>query len=260
MDGRRGATLKAGEGGFASARRLLFGAIMKVHWFQHVEFEGLGLIEPWLRARGHEITGTRWYAGERAGSDVAAADWLIVMGGPMNIYQHRDYPWLVAEKAAIAAAVERGARVLGVCLGAQLIADVLGGKVIQNTEREIGWWPVQAVDASAAAGERYAFPPVATVLHWHGDTFTLPPGARRLAASAGCAQQAFAWGERVLALQFHLEMGVGATAEIARACADELAGDGSWVQSAETITEGAYQHAQGASTLLAKLLGAMEAA
>lgn len=235
--------------------------IMKVHWFQHVEFEGLGLIEPWLRARGHEISVTRWWAGETAGTDAEAAEWLIVMGGPMNIYQHRDFSWLVAEKVAIAMAVARGARVLGVCLGAQLIADVLGGKVMQNSEREIGWWPVRAVPSNGTSFvERYVFPPEATVLHWHGDTFTLPPGARRLAESDGCAQQAFAWGERVLALQFHLEMSGGAVAEIARACADELVGGGRWVQPAETITEGALAHAQAASALLAKLLAAMERA
>ncbi|MCX6938762.1 MAG: type 1 glutamine amidotransferase [Verrucomicrobia bacterium] len=233
---------------------------MKVHWFQHVEFEGLGLIESWLRARGHEVTATRWWAGETAGPDTAAAEWLIVMGGPMNIYQHRDFPWLVDEKAAIAAAMDRGARVLGVCLGAQLIADVLGGKVMQNPAREIGWWPLRAVAATEARASRYAFPAELTVLHWHGDTFTLPPGAVRLAESEGCAQQAFAWGERVLALQFHLEMGGSAVAEIAAACADELAAGGRWVQAAGVITEGAYAHAQAASGLLAKLLAAQERA
>ncbi len=233
---------------------------VKVHWFQHVEFEGLGLIEPWLRARGHEVTATRWWAGESAGVEALAAEWLIVMGGPMNIYQHRDFPWLVEEKAAIAAAVHRGARVLGVCLGAQLIADVLGGKVMQNPEREIGWWPVRAVAAAESGTLRYAFPAEVTVLHWHGDTFTLPPGAVRLAESEGCAQQAFAWGERVLALQFHLEMGGAAVAEIATACADEFSAGGRWVQAAGEITEGAYAHAQAASGLLAKLLAAQERA
>lgn len=231
---------------------------MKIHWFQHVAFEGLGLMEPWLRARGHEITATRWWAGEVAGAEAAECQWLIVMGGPMNIYQHRDHPWLVAEKAAIAAAVARGARVLGVCLGAQLLADVMGGKVMQNAEREIGWWPVRAV--AEGAGSRYAFPVEATVLHWHGDTFTLPPGATRLAESAGCAQQAFAWGERVLALQFHLEMGGAAVAEIAAGCGNELAGGGRWVQPAEALKAGAYEHAQAASKLLARLLAAQEGA
>ncbi|MEY4489569.1 MAG: hypothetical protein RIQ79_2077 [Verrucomicrobiota bacterium] len=229
---------------------------MKVHWFQHVEFEGLGLIEAWLRARGHETSVTRWWAGELAGADAAACEWLIVMGGPMNIYQHRDHPWLVAEKAAIADAVARGARVLGVCLGAQLIADVLGGKVMQNPQREIGWWPLRAV--SDGAGSRYAFPSETMVLHWHGDTFTLPPGAIRLAESAGCAQQAFSFGDRVLGLQFHLEMGAAAVGNITAACADELSGGGRWVQTAETINAGLYEHARSASALLAKLLAAME--
>jgi GMP synthase-like glutamine amidotransferase len=236
---------------------------MKIRVFQHVEFEGLGLIEPWLRARGHEIEVTRWWAGELASAD-DDAEWLIVMGGPMNIYQHRDYPWLVAEKAAIAAACGAGKRVLGVCLGAQLIADVLGGKVMQNAEREIGWWPVRGVAAAEAAvggcAMRYAFPLEMMVLHWHGDTFTLPPGATRLAESDGCAQQAFAWGERVVGLQFHLEMSGGAVRDIAAACADELAAGGRWVQTAEQIQAGAYEHAQAASKHLAKLLAAMEAA
>ncbi len=248
---------------------------MKVHWFQHVEFEGLGLIEAWLRARGHEITVTRWWAGERAGAEAEACEWLVVMGGPMNIYEHERYPWLVEEKALIRAAVERGARVLGVCLGAQLLADVLGGKVTRNAEREIGWWPVRAVRAPEGAvagtdgavgaggdgaGQRYVFPVETVVLHWHGDTFSLPPGARRLAESEGCGQQAFAWGERLLGLQFHLEMGAGAVAEILRVCGYELACGGRWVQSAEAINEGAYRHAREASALLAKLLGAMERA
>jgi GMP synthase-like glutamine amidotransferase len=234
---------------------------MKVHWFQHVEFEGLGLIEPWLRARGHDLTSTRWWAGESAGAESAAAEWLIVMGGPMNIYQHRDHPWLVAEKAAIAAALARGARVLGVCLGAQLLADVLGAKVAQNPEPEIGWWPLHAVDASlASSGEPYAFPAELTVLHWHGDTFTLPPGARRLAASEACAQQAFAWGPRALGLQFHLEMDAPALAAISSACAQELSLERRWVQSADAIARGAEAHHKKAQAQLHALLLAMEQA
>lgn len=219
------------------------------------------MVEVWMRARGHECSSTRWWAGEVAGAAAAEADWLIVMGGPMNIYQHRDYPWLVPEKAAISVAIGAGKRVLGICLGAQLIADALGGKVMQNPQREIGWWPVQPEGdgAGAVGARRYTFPAEITVLHWHGDTFTLPPGAVRLATSPGCANQAFSWGERVLALQFHLEMGAGAVAEIAAACADELANEGPWVQTADQIAAGAYIHARAASALLARLLAAMEA-
>lgn len=233
---------------------------MKVRCFQHVPFEGLGLIEPWLRARGHEISFTRWWAGDPA-PEVDDYDWLVVMGGPMNVYQHRDHPWLVAEKAVLGSAFAAGKRVLGVCLGAQLIADVLGGKVVQNPEREIGWWPVRAVPvADHAPGAGYAFPAHTTVLHWHGDTFSLPPGATRLADSVGCAQQAFAWGERVLGLQFHLEMDAAAVAAIAAGCADELTGGGRWVQSAAALAEGAREHGAAGEALLHRLLAAMEAA
>ena len=233
---------------------------MRVRCFQHVPFEGLGLIDRWLRARGHEVSFTRWWAGDAA-PDADDYDWLVVMGGPMNVYQHRDYPWLVAEKAALCSAFSEGKRVLGVCLGAQLIADALGAKVVQNAEREIGWWPVRAVPPEAgAAGGRYAFPAFTTVLHWHGDTFSLPTGATRLATSAACAQQAFAWGERVLALQFHLEMEAGALREISEACPEDLKCGGPWVQSAEELLRGAGEHGPAAEALLHRLLGAMESA
>jgi GMP synthase-like glutamine amidotransferase len=233
---------------------------MRVHWFQHVEFEGLGLIEPWMRTRGHSLSATRWWAGETAGADADAAEWLIVMGGPMNIYQHRDHPWLVAEKAALAAALGRGARVLGVCLGAQLLADALGGKVFQNAAREIGWWPVHAVDAGVATDEPYRFPAELPVLHWHGDTFTLPPGARRLAASAACAQQAFAWSPRALGLQFHLEMDAAALGRISQACASELTPHEVWVQSAAALLLGERSHGPAARAFLHTLLEKMEQA
>ncbi len=233
---------------------------MKVHWFQHVPFEGLGLIEPWLRAGGHEITATHWWAGERAPAR-RDYDWLIVMGGPMNIYQHRDYPWLATEKASLETACREGCRVLGVCLGAQLLADVLGGRVLKNAEREIGWWPIQAVSPERGAqASRYAFPEQTTVLHWHGDTYTLPPDAVRLARSEACPQQAFAWGSRVLGLQFHLEMQESAVSEIARGCANELQGGARWVQSATELIRGAQTHGAANASLLEKLLAAMEAA
>lgn len=240
---------------------------MRVVCFQHGPFEGPGLIEPWLRARGHELTTVRWWAGDLPPAP-EAYDWLVVMGGPMNVYQHRDHPWLVAEKAALAAACAAGRRVLGVCLGAQLLADVLGGKVLQNPEREIGWWPVRAAVAGAGAagsgpgpaGGRFAFPAEVTVLHWHGDTFTLPPGATRLAASAACAEQAFVWGERALGLQFHLEMDAAAVAAIAAGCADELAAGGRWVQDAAALASGAREHGAAATALLHRLLAALEAA
>jgi GMP synthase-like glutamine amidotransferase len=229
---------------------------MKIHYFQHVPFEGLGKIEPWLRARGHQLGATRFFAGELPGPAAAACDWLVVMGGPMNIYQYRDHPWLRAEKQAIRTRLESGARVLGVCLGAQLIADVLGAKIYQNAEREIGWLPVRA--APVGGGAPPAFPDGdSLVFHWHGDTFDLPAGATRLASSEGCANQAFSVGARVLGLQFHLEMGAEEVARICENCAAELV-PGRYVQNAEEILAQTPSAEKRAEQLLHRLLERME--
>ncbi|MCX7060223.1 MAG: type 1 glutamine amidotransferase [Gammaproteobacteria bacterium] len=179
---------------------------MRVHWLQHADFEDLGCIGPWLAEQGHTVSGTRLYAGETA-PPAAAFDALIVMGGPMNIYEYAEHPWLRTEKALIREAIAQGRRVLGICLGAQLIADVLGGPVTRNAAPEIGWFPVELNAAGRVALAFADLPPRFTAFHWHGDTYALPPGAVCLAHSAACAQQAFSWdGGRVLGLQFHLEV------------------------------------------------------
>ncbi len=179
---------------------------MRIHWLQHADFEDLGCIGPWLAAHGHAVSGTRLYAGERP-PPAANFDALVVMGGPMNIYEHEKYPWLVPEKALIRAALDTGKRVLGICLGAQLLADVLGAPVTRNPESEIGWFPVDLSAAGRACALLADLPERFTAFHWHGDTFALPAGATPLAFSAACPQQAFAVdGGRVLGLQFHLEV------------------------------------------------------
>ena len=228
---------------------------MRIHWFQHVPFEGLGAIEGWLLAHGHTLTCTRFYAGETPPAGVDGFDWLIVMGGPMNIYQYRDYPWLKSEKRVIREAVAGNKRVLGVCLGAQLIADALGGKVYQNAEREIGWFPITAVPEGAASP--FVFPAEMTVFHWHGDTFSLPPGGVWLARSEGCENQAFAVGSRVVGLQFHLEMKPDDVSRIAKECPDELV-PARYVQTADAIIARASSEGEGTAALLERLLGLLE--
>jgi GMP synthase-like glutamine amidotransferase len=179
---------------------------MRVHWIQHAENEGLGCIEPWLRARGFQVTHTDLHRGE-ALPTVSDFDWLIAMGGPMNIYQHDEHPWLVPEKALIREACLAKKRYLGICLGAQLAADVLGGKVTRNPEREIGWFDV-SLDAPAGTTRIFdAFPPRFPAFHWHEDTFSVPPGAQLLMSSQACPNQAYVWGGgQVVGLQFHLEV------------------------------------------------------
>ena len=178
---------------------------MKVHWLQHADHEELGCIAPWLAARGDEVTRTRLYAGE-ALPRLDEFDWLIVMGGPMNIYEYGAHPWLRAEKQFIGAALAADKRVLGICLGAQLIADVAGGKVTRNAHTEIGWFDVHLQPGARASAAFQDFPQSFCAFHWHGDTFAIPPGAQSLMASEACANQAYALSPRVAAIQFHLEV------------------------------------------------------
>ena len=131
-------------------------------------------------------------------------DWLIILGGPMNIYEEDKYPWLSKEKEFIHQAIASDKIVLGICLGAQLMADVLGGKVQRNVHREIGWFPVKLMPESKASRIFRVLPEEFMALHWHGDTFELPPGAVHTAESQACKNQAFELG-KAIGLQFHLE-------------------------------------------------------
>lgn len=206
---------------------------MRVHWLQHVPFEGLGSIENWIRRRQHALGVTRFHRGESLPA-VAAADLLVVMGGPMNIHEESKYPWLAQEKRFVEATIAAGRRVLGVCLGAQLVADVLGARVLANAEKEIGWFPVEVTGAAGASGLFGAFPQRLEVFHWHGDTFDIPAGALHVARSEGCAHQAFAYDERVVGLQFHLETTPASARQLITHCADELVA-GRYIQTPQEM-------------------------
>jgi GMP synthase (glutamine-hydrolysing) len=163
------------------------------------------MITQWAVEREDTISGTHLYRGE-ALPEAGQFDWLVVMGGPMNIYEYRNYPWLREEKRLIGQAIEQGKTVLGVCLGAQLIADVMGAKVYQNAELEVGWFPVRFLEGKNSVRAFQGFPAEVTALHWHGDTFDLPAGAIHLAESDACRNQAFAVGNKIVGLQFHIEV------------------------------------------------------
>jgi len=192
---------------------------MHAHYLQHVPFEGLGSIAPWLEAAGAEVTRTRWFAGD-ALPDVATLDLLVVMGGPMSVNDEAALPWLAAEKRFIRAAIDAGTPILGVCLGAQLIATAMGARVYANRAKEIGWFSVTAVPPADPAAFR--FPPSLEVFHWHGETFDLPAGAVHLARSRGCEHQAFQLGPSAIGLQCHLETTPASVREIATHCRAEL--------------------------------------
>ncbi|MGB8170793.1 MAG: type 1 glutamine amidotransferase [Chthoniobacteraceae bacterium] len=224
---------------------------MKIHAVIHGPTDGLGAIADWAAQRGHMVTETQLYRGD-ALPPLGTFDFAILMGGGMNIYQHRDFPWLVAEKPWLASAIEDRKCVLGVCLGGQLIADVLGAKVVQNPVKEIGWFPVRMI---SRAGLLADLPEQLTVFHWHGDTFEIPPGAVRLAESEACANQAFAFGDRVVGVQFHIEVTPDSVADFIAGGEGELQ-PARFVQSPEEIRRGTSEFNPYA---LALLLDAMVA-
>ena len=210
---------------------------MRIHCLQHVPFESPGYIRTWCAARGHDLAMVRLFANEPvpSPSDVEA---LIVMGGPMGVYDDAHYPWMKGEKHLIGAALEADKHVFGVCLGAQLVAYVSGARVYRNRFQEIGWFPVEATPAGVAFGLPHMF----SAFHWHGDTFHIPDRAVNLARTDACERQMFAVGERVLGIQFHFEV----TPEDVTAMCDEAGDDlpeGPYVQSAEKMRDPSLEYA-----------------
>ncbi len=200
---------------------------MRAHVLQHVPFEGLGSIQPWLERREATLTTTRFFQGDPV-PNPSEVDFVVALGGPMSVNDETRLPWLKAEKQFLKSAIDRGVPVLGVCLGAQLIASCLGARVYPNAEKEIGWFPVRATRL---------LPAELRVFHWHGETFDLPRGATLLASSPACRHQAFQLGNSVLGLQFHLETTPTAAQALVEHCRDELV-PGPYVQSeAEILSE-----------------------
>ena len=176
---------------------------LNVHCLQHVPFEGLGCIENWIQEHGHSLSYTTLYHNPTF-PDLDTIDALIILGGPMSIHDEATFPWLKDEKVFVKSAIEQHKKIIGICLGAQLISNVLGGKVTDNEQKEIGWFPVSILDSNAEILE--GFPKSFAVFHWHGETFSIPENAVRLMESEACANQAFLYNNQVLGLQFHLEV------------------------------------------------------
>jgi GMP synthase-like glutamine amidotransferase len=227
---------------------------MRVHVLQHVPFEGLGSIEPWLSSRRATIAYTRLFAADRL-PDLDEVDLLIAMGGPMSVNDESELPWLKPEKQVLRDAIGREIPVLGVCLGAQLIASALGAPVYRNPAKEIGWFPVQSV---APGDAMLRLPGNPLVFHWHGDTFDLPPGAVRIAGSPGCANQAFQLKTSVIGLQFHLEVTRQGVEAMIENCRNELI-PGPYVQTAAQMLEVPAECYARINVLMDDLLGRLAA-
>lgn len=187
---------------------------------QNVEIEGPGFLRGEMERAGWSLD---IRVMDRPGEDLPGAlsgyNALIILGGPMNVYEEESYPYLRDVDLLIKEAVKKGLPVLGICLGGQLIAKSLGAPVTRNPVREIGWYKLRLTPEGLRSPLFTGLPEEFPVFQWHGDTFTLPDGATHLATTTGCANQAFSYGGNVFALQFHLEV----TSEIINTWADDYA-------------------------------------
>ena len=206
------------------------GAI-RVQILEHCPFEKRGNIDRWLVWRDARVETTRFYRSDWALPEPADCDLIIVLGGPMSVNDEQRYPWLVEEKAFLRAAIKADVAVVGICLGAQLIASALGAKVRPAEQPEIGWFDIHGTAATSGC---FRFPRRLPVLHWHGETCELPPGAILLADSSACAHQAFQVGTRVLGLQFHPEATPGSLEAMLEQEGDSLE-EGPFVQSESSL-------------------------
>ena len=178
---------------------------LHIHYLQHVPYEDPGCILNWIKNHGHQVTSTKFYQNDSLPYP-DQIDWLIIMGGPMGIYDEDDFPWLKAEKQFIKELIDQNKTVLGICLGSQLIAAALGAKIYPNKFKEVGWFPISLSEQGKKSELFTGFESTFEVFHWHGDTFDLPKNATHLASSSVCKNQAFLINNKVLGLQFHFEV------------------------------------------------------
>lgn len=200
---------------------------------QHADGEWIGSMGSWFATKEVTLTTVRVDQGESL-PDVLSYDWLLIMGGPMSVYDEDNYPWLIPEKQLIRVAIAEGKTVFGICLGAQLIANAMGSTVRPNLEQEIGWFEVERLDPSIC-WMPVRFKP----LSWHGDILDPPVGAVVIARSEITPCQGFTLGDRVVALQFHLEAQSGTAVEF---LAHETCGlpEGNFVQLEAVLLKGDY--------------------
>ena len=207
---------------------------MNILSFHHVPFEGLGSIDLLIKNGKHSLHTVKLWERPTL-PDSADFDLLIVMGGPMAVSDVAQHPWLAEEKQFIKEVAGGKIKMLGICLGAQLIAEALGGSVSPGAHREIGWHAVCKGPQAEHCALGQALPKRFHAFHWHGDCFSIPPGAVALGHSAACTTQGFVWQERIVALQFHLEATPDSTAALLQNCRSEVAAGGPYIQTPPAI-------------------------
>ena len=207
---------------------------MKLHFLQHVPFEDLAHIQIWADSKNITVSKTALYEKNPLFPSMDSFDMLVIMGGPMGVYDEDKYEWMADEKRFIDQAISNCKTVLGICLGAQMIASVAGARVFPNEHKEIGFFDVTRVGPDDNLSLLRSVPHKFGTFQWHGDTFDLPIGSIHLAKSDVCSNQAFQIGDRVLGLQFHLESTAQSIQKLIDNCGDELV-KAPYIQTAEQI-------------------------
>ena len=177
---------------------------MRIHYFQHVEYNDRAFLPEWADAEGHELIRVMVPVADEL-PDADEIDALIIVGGPMSIWDERQHPWLVKEKQLLAELLRRDRPVLGICLGAQMMAEHLGSPVKPWNNLNIGWYPIEFSSKLNKTYLHNLFPDCCDSFFWHGDVFALPEGAAPIARDSTEASRGFVW-QRSIALQFHLEV------------------------------------------------------
>jgi GMP synthase (glutamine-hydrolysing) len=228
---------------------------MRIHYAQHEPHEDLAGIAQWARSHKHTLSSTKFFANEPL-PDPRDLDWLIVLGGNMNVYETDRFPWLTAEKRFMERVLKLDKPILGICLGSQLLAEVLGATVRHNHCKEIGWFPVELTEEAGSSPLFGGLPKKFPGFHWHGDTFDLPQGAVHMARSAACANQAFTYGDKWVGLQWHPESTPQNVRQMVESGAEELI-PGPFVQSQNEILA-AQDHFQPSLAVMYEILDQLQ--
>jgi GMP synthase-like glutamine amidotransferase len=224
----------------------------KVHSLEHVHFEDTAGLSTLLSSKGYKLNRSRLYDGDSL-PEINSFELLLVMGGPMSVHDEDKFDWLKPEKKFIEKCISSGKKIIGICLGAQLLADVLGAKVFKNRYREIGWHNVRQAGDSKKSRIFHGFPEEFTAFQWHGETFDIPSGCIKTSESEACENQSFIYDERIAALQFHLESTEISINNLIKYCGDEIISS-PYIQNPEFILKNMHEKCANNEKLLDHLL------
>ena len=208
---------------------------MHIHCLQHVSFENPGTILEWVYNNNHSISYTYFFEENPVLPTLDSFDALLILGGYMNVNEEEKFSWLKAEKTFIKEVIESNKKIFGICLGSQLLANILGAKVKKGIQKEIGFFPITFSSEAKNNAIFSHFQNQTTVFHWHGDTFEIPEKAIPIASSNAFENQGYMIENRILAFQFHIEMDENIIESLIENEPKELNKIGNYIQNAEMI-------------------------